>query len=1583
MKSEPGNLSVEKRALLAARLREKGKAPSAVAVIPRLSRGDGAAFPLSFAQERLWLLEQMEPGGAAYCIPFAFRMTGALDRAALECALDEVVRRHEVLRATFKLVDGHPVQVIAPLSASSPHYVDLRSFPSDERDAEMARVTQAEARRTFDLERGPLLRAMLLRLDDAEHVLFMTVHHIVVDAWSAGIFGRELATCYRAIVAGEQQRLPELPVQYVDFAAWQRSRLQGETLADLTAYWEKQLRGAPPVLELPADHPRPPVQSYRGATQPFALSGALAESLRALSRQAGVTLFMTLLAAFDVLLYRYTGQPDVVVGTPTANRNRAELADLIGFFVNTLVLRCDLSGNPTFRELLGRVRATALGGFAHQDMPFEALVEALHPARDPSRNPLFQVMFILQNIPQGAAWEFPELTLSQFEFAGETAQFDLLLSLAETAGGLSGQVTYSADLFTADTAARMAGHFQTLLAAVVAAPNERLLALPLLTESERQTLRGWNATAVDYSDVARLSLSDWDTDDTDATDRKEEKIHEIRAPFFRAFAQNPQYTLHELFEAQVARTPDAPAVIFEGRALTYAGLNRQADALAHYLRTLGVGPETLVGVCMERSPELVAALYGVLKAGAAYVPLDPAYPKERLAFMLDDAQTGVLLTQPALAPALPEYAGQVFCLDQGALHLAAPGADAPAARALPDNLAYMIYTSGSTGRPKGALNTHRAIVNRLLWMQDAYGLTPEDRVLQKTPFSFDVSVWEFFWPLSTGACLVLARPEGHKDNAYLIQTIRREGITTLHFVPSMLQLFLAEPEVELCRSLRRVICSGETLSLEAQTRFFERLGGVELHNLYGPTEAAVDVTSWRCERDSELHTVPIGRPIANLHIHLLDACMQPVPVGVPGELYIGGVGLARGYHRRPGLTAEKFVPDSVGLEPGRRLYRTGDLARYLPSGAIEFLQRLDDQVKVRGFRIELGEIETTLRAHPSVGQAAVTTYTAAPGDKRLVAYLVLADQQTTVSDLRAFLGERLPGYMIPSIFMLLDSLPLSPNGKLDRRALPAPEGERPVLETAFVAPRTAAERTLAAIWQEALGLERVGVHDNFFELGGDSLLTLRVLAQAKAAGLILTPRQFFQNQTVAALAAVAGAAAENTGAAAPDADVSAAGALPLTPGQAWFFRNDFPDPHWWTMGQMFKFKYHPSAPVWLRQALRSLLEHHDGLRARFIRDESGWHAWIPPYDAEAAVPLTVVDFADVPKDERPARLEALAAEAHQSLALTDGPLVRLLLVDSGAPNPYHLLVVLHHLVSDEVSLGIVLQDLWTAYAQLVQEQLVALPPKTLSLRRWAAHLHVHAQSPGFAQQMAEWQALLWSEVAPLPLDDPAGRSKNTWDSQATVWASLTDAETHALLHDLARTARPLDALLAALVKSVSRWTGKRWVAVNTIDSGRLLELPGAEDADLSRTVGWLAGGGILPLECPDTDDAGAMLRSICDQVRRFPAYGIPIEMARLSADYGPMAGLPAHVYDLKLNYAGRVAQGAGYPAWVRPALTSLNNTRNPACLEPALLTCAAAVMGNRLCCTWNFSRNVYKQATVEALSAEFMRELRRVLILDF
>ncbi|MER7724284.1 amino acid adenylation domain-containing protein [Streptomyces sp. NPDC096323] len=1069
-------LSDAKRALLSRRL-NAGRATASRPAVPR--RPDGAVPPLSFAQERLWFMEQFAPGTAAYNIPVARRLLGDLDREVLARALDTVVARHETLRSRYPVTDdGRPVLEIAEPAPAPLPLVEA----TDEEHA--ARLVDEAGAQPFDLAAGPLLRTLLVRVGTRHHILLLVVHHSVSDGWSSEILISEILRCYAGHLEGDAHVLPELPVRYGDFAQWQRDRLSDDALGAEVAYWAGELAGVEP-LALPTARPRPARQTFDGAGYGFQVDRALLDRLATLGKAHGATIHMVLLAAFQELLARFSGQRDFAVGSPVAGRPEPELEGLVGMFVNVLALRARLDGDPTFATLLERTRETCLEAYAHQELPFAQLVTELNVERDVSRSPVFQAVLAVQNYATGRQdGAGPGLDVETYGLRASGTRFDVELFLMEWPDGLRGAFNYNTDLFDEADILRLAAHLDRLLHAVADRPDVPLSALDLLSAGERAL----------------------EIDDFNGT----------QAP------TPADATLVSLIDEQIARTPGATAVTADDRSLTYAELDAAADRVAARLLAAGAGPGDVVAVGAERSLELVAALIAVQRTGACYTPLDTEYPADRLAFMLDDSGARVLLTQRG-AP-VPEgcRATVLYLDDDELLDGSAPTPRSPA-RPTPDDPAYLIYTSGSTGRPKGVPNTHRAIVNRLLWMQRAYPIGPDDSVLQKTPAGFDVSVWEFFWPLITGARIVLARPGGQKDAAYLHELIRSAPVTVAHFVPSMLPLFLAEEDAGRCTALRRVVCSGETLPPDTARAFREVLPGCALANLYGPTEAAVDVSAWECEARADV--VPIGFPVDNIRLYVLDRALRPVPPGAPGEIHIAGAGLALGYHRRPGLTARQFVPDPYG-PPGSRLYRTGDLGRRRPDGALEHLGRIDQQVKLRGLRIELGEIESALRALPPVAEAAVVVREDSPGDKRLAAYLVTADRQPAPDpqELRAELKRVLPDHMVPVSFTALPALPLTPNGKLDRRGLPAPQIHRTT--GAASAPETPAERVLAAIWGEVLGLDEVGAEEDFFDLGGHSLLATQVVARARkllpeAGARPVSVMDLFTCRTVRDLAALA------------------------------------------------------------------------------------------------------------------------------------------------------------------------------------------------------------------------------------------------------------------------------------------------------------------------------------------------------------------------------------------------------------------------------------------------------------------------------
>ncbi|MBR8838800.1 MAG: amino acid adenylation domain-containing protein [Stigonema ocellatum SAG 48.90 = DSM 106950] len=1046
--------------------------------------------PLSFSQERLWFIHQLQPDSSTYNVSFAFRLQGLLNISALEHSLNEIIQRHEALRTTFLASENKPVQLIAPSFNLTLPVVDIHELPERERETQVLQLVKNEVQQPFDLEQGALLRFSLVQLGENEYVLLLSVHHIVFDGWSEGVLWRELTALYEAFSTGKPSPLPELPIQYADFAVWQKQWLQGKVMDTQLDYWKKQLAGSPPLLELPTDRVRPPMQANRGGIKHFQLDYHLTQKIKSLSEKSGATLFMTLLTGFVILLSRYSNQQDILVGSPIANRNRSEIDSLIGFFVNILVLRTDVSLNPSFWELLQRVRQVALDAYAHQDVPFEKVVEALLAERNPSYSPLFQVMFVLLNTPP-AKLELPGLSLTPLEIENPTAKFDLTLLMTESKQGLSGSLEYNSDLFEEATITRMLGHFQTLLEGIVANPEERISQLPLLTQPEQQQLLvEWNDTQAKY-------------------------------PVDKC--------IHQLFEEQVQRTPDAVAVAFENQQLTYQQLNTRANQLAHYLRSLGVGADVLVGLYVERSPEasllMIVGLLSILKAGGAYLPFDPDYPTDRLAYMLNDSLLSVLLTQEKLLTNLPENTARVVCLDQDWENIKNKSKDNPFCGSTTDNLAYVIYTSGSTGQPKGTLVNHSNVVRLFAATDSWYNFNAQDVWTLFHSYAFDFSVWEIWGALLYGGRLVVVPYLVTRSPESFYELLAQEQVTVLNQTPSAFrQLIQAEQSGVTAGelNLRLVIFGGEALEIKSLQPWFERHGDTspQLVNMYGITETTVHVTYRPLSKADLNHTASvIGRPIPDLQVYVLDEYKKIVPIGVPGEMYVGGAGVARGYLNRPELTAERFICHPFSNYDKARLYKTGDLARYLPNGELEYLGRIDNQVKIRGFRIELGEIEALLAAHPDVWESVVVVREDEPGDKRLVAYVVSNKEQSlTVAELRRFLTNQLPSYMVPSTFVMLESLSLTSNGKVDRRALPAPES-REGLELSFVAPRTPEEKILVKIWSDILKVEQVGIHDNFFELGGNSLLGAQVISRLRVAFFIdLSLHRLFISPTVAELA---------------------------------------------------------------------------------------------------------------------------------------------------------------------------------------------------------------------------------------------------------------------------------------------------------------------------------------------------------------------------------------------------------------------------------------------------------------------------------
>ena len=1349
------------------------------------------SLPLSFAQERLWFLDQLEPDTAAYNVPTATLIEGQLDVDAMEKALNEVAKRHEALRTTFTVTDGTPAQVILPEVRLTLPVVNLSHLSETESEAETHRLITEYAQRPFDLSEAPLLRALLLKLSHNKHV-FLTIHHLIADAWSIGILFDELSIFYDMYSAGKSSELPELPVQYADFAVWQRQWLQGKALESQISYWKQQLGDNLSVVELPTDHPRPVRQTFRGARRVIVLPEFLTAAIKDLSRRESVTLFMTLLAAFKTLLYRYSGQEAIVVGSPIAGRNRAEVENLIGLFVNTLVLRTDFSGNPSFRELLRRVRTVCLGAYAHQDLPFEKLVEELQPERDLSRNPLFQVMFVLQSTPVSVI-NFTGLTARRFEVDSGTAKFDLTVSLAEQGNELVGCFEYSTDLFDSSMIERMVGHFQTLLEGIIGDPDQPIATSPLLAEAERhKVLMRWNDTKAEYP---------------------------------------KELCIHELFEAQVERTPEAIAVEFEGENLTYRELNTRANRLAHHFQSLGVGPKKLVGICVERSLEMLVGLLGILKAGGAYVPLEPAYPGERLDFMIRDAQVSVIVTQarfaedrrwrmedgdpqsPILDPRLP-----VVCLDRDWKEFVRQSDKNPRRRAHPDSLAYVIYTSGSTGQPKGVQIEHQSLVNCLYSIRRQVGLAEQDVLLAVTTISFDIAALELYLPLITGARVVVASRDDVQDGKRLLGRLTECGTTAMQATPSSWTLLL-DAGWRGSESFK-ILCGGEALSRKLADQLLE--GGAALWNLYGPTETTIWSTMTRVEADA--NPVPVGRPIANTQTYILDSHLQPVLVGVHGELYIGGDGLTPGYLNHPELTAERFVRNPFSDQPGSRLYRTGDLARFRNDGDIEFLGRVDNQLKVRGYRVELGEIEAILNQHVAVKECVVVARERESSEeKELVGYIVPnQDSVASVSNLRSLLRQKLPDYMIPSVFVFLNALPLTPNGKVDRSKLPPPGYSRPSLDQGFVEPRSEIEELVAQVWREVLKLDKIGVYDNFFELGGHSLLATRAVVRLRNNFNVDLPlRKLFELPTVAVLAEYVDFLRRNQiGVTVPPiVHASREQPIPLSFSQRrlWFLHKLDRDLTAYNMAAIFHLKGRLNITA-LEFGLNEMITRHEVLRTRITeRDGCPFQEVVP----SARLMLPIIDLSLLSEDLAAAEVQHLSSsDASQTYDIENPSLMRAKVLRLNDER-YVLIFNFHHMIFDGTSIAVFYQELAQQYEAFQEGRALLLPPLPVQYADYAIWQSECLQVGVLKPQLEYWKRQLGAGFSPVDLPTDFERPPVQSFRGARLSKVLSD--------DLTRSLKGLNrqedvtlfmVLLAAWNVLLSRYSGHEDIVVGSTIAGR-------------------------------------------------------------------------------------------------------------------------------------------------------------------
>jgi amino acid adenylation domain-containing protein/non-ribosomal peptide synthase protein (TIGR01720 family) len=1540
-------LTPEQRAVFELLRKKQQKKPAAASPpagpIPR--RSGGGPAPLSFDQERLWFLHQLDPLDAAYNIFALTGLRGRLDVPRLTAAVNEVVRRHEAWRTCFPVVDGRPVQAVLPPLELRPPVVDLRALPEAVRRQAALGIARQEKARPFDLERGPLVRALLIHLGDEELFCQLTVHHIVSDWASFQIAWGEIAALYAAFGEGQPSPLPEPPIQYADFTVWQREWMQGETLQAYLDFWLREIEGAPLVLELPTDRPRPAFLTTRGAQPPVVLPLAETDALRAVARREGVTTFMALLGVYAALLHRLTGEEKLLVSSQNANRGRAEVQGLLGFFLTQLVLATDLAEDPTFRELLKRVRGTAIRAFGHQDLPFGKLVEAVRPERDPSRAPLVQVSLQVLDA-EYSEFVLPGLAAESVKLEDEAALFDLSLTLWESSRGITGTLEHNLDLFDATTGLRLARAFESLVAQVGRDPEVRVSELRLLSDGAvHQVLAEWNDTAV----------------------------------------VEPAPRVDRLVAEQAARTPEAVALATQDGEVTYRELVSRAGQLADWLQSQGIGPEARVGLCVERTADVAVGMLGIWQAGAAWVPLDPGYPADRLAFILEDAGLAAVVTRDRPASRLPSFSQALLSLDQLEQAPPSPGGVGGDGRgAGGEGLAYVIYTSGTTGRPKGVMVEHGNLAHVLRASRREFGWNERDRIPALAPFSFDIFLFELWSPLTAGGTCELVPLVPALDLPALMAALERS--TRLHAVPALMRQIVALGRAEGRRwpGIRTLFVGGDAVPPELLADLPEVFPSAEIRVLYGPTEGTIICASFQANEIPWPDRGPkamLGRPLPDAEIRLVERSGGLAAIGVPGELWIGGPGVTRGYLGREELTAEKYPQ-----RDGRRWYRTGDLARRLPDGLLEFLGRADDQVKVRGFRIEPGEIESALVEHPAVREAVVLAVSVEGGDKRLVAWVVPEGEggeweEATEDAVRAALARRLPEHMVPGAFVALAELPLTAHGKVDRRALlrsgtaAVPVASGASNEATATAPRTPEEEVLAEIWGGLLGVERIGVHDNFFRLGGDSILGIQVVARARPAGLVITPRQIFENQTIAALAAVARPVVEALDTTEEEGPVT--GEARLTPVQLRFLEG-LPeggpvDPHWFDQALLLEAR-EPLEAGRLAAALAVLAERHDALRLRFglpegVRASARLGSETPGGEG---FPLSLIDLSllpeSIPEPDLRSAIESACEQVHRSFDLAEGPLARAALFDLGPGRPQRLFLAIHHLVVDAVSWRILLEDLQAAYGQLT------LPPRTTSWKRWTERLTAHARSMDLRRELGFWRSV--PSPAPLPVDLPGTPEEDTVGAEASVAVELPAEITTALLREApaAWHARTDDLLLAALAMAFAQWTGEGRLVLDLEGHGREEIGPGI---DLTRTVGWFTTVYPVALDLSAARGPGGAIRAVKEQLRAVPGRGLGYGLLRYVVGDRALAQRPEP--EVGFNYLGQVDAVLSAAGSLVPASESAGPSRSPRARRAHRIEVDALVHEGRLRVGIAYGSRLFARETMERLADGFAAALRELI----
>ncbi|MBS1518087.1 MAG: amino acid adenylation domain-containing protein [Bacteroidetes bacterium] len=1519
--NKSGLTAQEKLALLKKKLLDKTKS-------------EDLTFPLAAGQKALYFLYLNSPESTAYNVAFTVRIISELNIPALKKSFQRLLNRDQSLRCNFSIQDGKPVQTVKGYKEIFFQETDLSGL----NEAEVKNKISSYHRTPFDLENGDVFKVFLFRISRDNYILLISVHHIACDGWSIGTMLNELKQLYDAESENINVSFPPLQKKYSDYVKFQEDFIESDNGKSQWNYWKNELSGELPYLNLTADKPRPAVQTYNGAAEYFFLDQSLVDKLKKLSKDEGVTLFVTLLSAYFVFLYKYSGQKDIIIGSPTAGRTNTEFDRIIGYFINPVAIRGGIDSKSSFRILVKEIRKKVLNAVSNQDFPFQQLVERLSLKRDPSRSPVFQTFFGMQKVQQSdeiqelivygnddVKIQWGKLLLQPYYLTQQDGQFDITLEFVEGHRLFSGAFKFNQDIFDKETVRNMTENFVTLLNSIVSDSSKSIRNLDLLSPEQKNILiQERNKTESGFDPLpVQMSISN-----------------------------------------TAALYPDSTAVETDTEKLTYRELDERTDRLADYLIRKKVKPGDPVCICLERSAEMVVAIIGVLKAGAAYIPIDPAYPENRIDHMIRDSGSGLILSQKHLSDIYKDIPAEIIFIDDNKYMDA--GKAGATITVSPEDPAYIIYTSGSTGLPKGVLIRHKSLSNHMNWMINEFNFDSSVCVLQKTPFSFDASVWEFYLPLLTGGKLVIAKPDGHLDTAYMKEIITGKNVNVIQMVPSLLKLLLEEPGIENCRSLNFVFSGGEALTKSLADNVFDKLD-VTLCNLYGPTEATIDSTFHICKRNQMSDNIPIGRPVSNSQAYILDSDMNPVPDGTAGELYLGGINIAAGYVNNEKLTSEKFTEDKFSKNTGGKLYRTGDLAKYNKSGELVFLGRADDQVKFRGYRIELGEIETTLNSLNGIKSSIVMIREDKPGVQRLTAYLLTADKSFSDAEYcRRELRKVLPDYMIPSSFIFIDEIPYTPNGKIDKKSLPVPDDVK-ISQGIHEEPEGEIEKILTAVWKEVLGAEKISVNDNFFELGGDSIMTIQIISRANREGIRILPKQIFQFQTIAELAAVV---ERKTAEAVYQGAVT--GEVMLTPVQKRFFEHNIQNQSLFNHSILLSV---PSAvnPDNLKRSFRELLRHHDALRLRF--EISGKDVKLYNNDFEDSDVLNIEDLSSYDSEEQIKKIEELSNKYNREINIAKGNLVRAVLFMTEKDSDDKLLIIIHHLCVDGISWRILLEDLFSLYGNFDKDEESELPDKTLSFKDWSIKLEKYSKSDEIKKELEYWTESSSEKPNDLKFDSPFDPAKNIVGEEEKITLEFTKEETEVILRDInkAYNTQINDILLTALILAFHKWNGDNKLLLNLEGHGRE-EIQ--SDADISRTAGWFTSVFPVLLKITEPEDTGSCIKSVKEILRGIPNNGIGFGLLKyLSDDENIRKKLSSNEEPgIVFNYLGQLNFNSDLKIE-----EELHLVQDPGNIRFQILEIIGMVINDRMKFDFNFCRNIHEKESIESLAGYF-RESMNIII---